>query len=129
MLPESEFSSFAKYLDGSKFDKKAAIWEFYDNQSRSFALYLRPILLTVGFEYFQKDSRLIEMINLLKDHYQAGKSPRQFKLSDDMGFTIPKNMVPYLKSNPEDQYVAPHLFEFYVYERMVYQLEKGRLYC
>lgn len=129
MLPESEFSSFAQYLDGIKFDKKAAIWEFYENQSRSFALYLRPILLAVKFEYFEQDSRLMEMINLLREHYQAGKAPKQFKLSDDMGFTIPQNMIPYLKTNQLDQYVAPHLFEFYVYERMLHQLDKGRLYC
>jgi TnpA family transposase len=129
MLPEKQFLKLADYLEGLKFDKKDAQWKFYAEQSRSFALYLRPILLSIKFEYFQKDSNLMEMIDLLKNHYTDGKIPKQFKLADDMGFTIPKHMLPYLKTNPRDTHVAPHLFEFFVYKRMHYQIDKGRLFC
>jgi len=94
-----------------------------------FSLYLRPILLAVNFEHYKNDSKIMELINLLKTHYTAGKNPAMFKLADDLGLTIPKNMTPYLKREPTDEHVDPYLFEFYVYHKIYHQLDRGVLYC
>jgi len=129
ILPEEQFSALAKFLHGNTFDKTAAQWEFYLKSSRMFSLYLRPILLAVHFEHYKNDSKIMELITLLKIHYAAGKNPSMFKLSDDLGLTIPKNMTPYLKRESADEHVDPYLFEFYVYQKMYHQLDRGVLYC
>lgn len=129
ILPEEQFSALAQFLHGNTFDKTTAKWEFYLKSSRMFSLYLRPILLAVHFEHYKKDNKVMELINLLKTHYAAGKNPAMFKLSDDLGLTIPKNMTPYLKREQTDEHVDPYLFEFYVYQKIYHQLDRGVLYC
>jgi hypothetical protein len=49
IFPEEQFPALAQFLQGQTFDKRAAKWEFYSKSSRLFALYLRPIMLTVPF--------------------------------------------------------------------------------
>ena len=56
---------------------------------------------------------------------QAGKVPPALQLPD----CIPEKMLPYLKREPTDEQVDPYLFEFYVYQKMYHQLDRGRLYC
>lgn len=129
ILPEGQFPALVKFLNGNSFDKTAAKWEFYLKSSRMFSLYLRPILIAVQFEHYKKDNKLMELINLLKTHYTNGKNPSMFKLSDDLGLTIPKNVTPYLKRESTDERVDPYLFEFYVYQKMYHQLDRGMLYC
>ena len=129
ILSEEQFSALAKFLYGNTFDKTAAKWEFYLKSSRMLSLYLRPILLAVRFEHYKKNNKVMELINLLKTHYAAGKNPAMFKLSDDLGLTIPKYMTPYLKREPTDEHVDPYLFEFYVYQKIYHQLDRGVLYC
>ena len=72
ILPEDKFPALAQFLQGSTFDTKAAMREFYLKSSRLFALYLRPILLTVPFVFYKKDSDIMELIDLLKVHYGSG---------------------------------------------------------
>lgn len=69
------------------------------------------------------------MINLLKAHYASGKSPSDLKICDDLGFTIPKNMNQYLKREPNDTHIDPYLFEFFVYQKIYHEIDRGRLYC
>lgn len=38
-------------------------------------------------------------------------------------------MLPYLKKNADDEHVDPHLFEFFVYQKMYRRLDKGLLCC
>lgn len=129
ILPEEQFFALSKFLNGNKFDKEAAKWEFYFKSSRMFSLYLRPILMAVPFDFYKEDSKIMELITLLKTHYASGKSPSMFKLADDLGLTIPKNMTQYLKSKSTDPEIDPYLFEFYVYKKMHHQLDRGKLYC
>ena len=129
ILPEKQFSALAKFLKGNTFDKTAAKWRFYSKSSRLFSLYLRPILMAVPFTHYKKDSKVIELIDLLKTHYGSGKNPSQFKLNDDLGITIPKNMITYLKREPTDKRIDPYLFEFFVYQKMLHQLDRGGLCC
>lgn len=126
ILPEEQFSTLAEFFYGSTFDKKAAKWKFYSKSSRKFSLYLRPIVLTVPFVFYEKDSQIMELINLLKEHYSKGKSPSQLQLPDDV---IPRGMLQYLKRKPSDEQIDPHLFEFFVYQKMYHHLDRGRLCC
>jgi TnpA family transposase len=129
ILPEEQFVPLSELISGNSFDKKAAKWKYYGESSRIFTLYLRPILMAVDFNYYDKDNKIIDMMNLLKAHYAAGKTSGSFKLCDDLGITVPKSMLPFLKKNPEDQYIDPHRFEFFVYSKMYHHLDRGRLYC
>ncbi len=129
ILPQEQFPVLAQFLEGSTFDKKAATREFYLKSSRLFALYLRPILLTVPFVFYKEDSDIMDLIDLIKNHYGRGKSPSAFKLPKDLENTIPRTMLPYLKKVPGDTQVDPHLFEFFVYQKMYRRLDKGLLCC
>ncbi len=129
ILPEEQFIPLAELIAGNAFDKKAAKWKFYGESSRMFTLYLRPILMAIDFGYYKEGHPIMGMINILKKHYTSGKTSGSFKLSDDLGLTIPQNMVPYLKKNPNDHYIDPHRFEFFVYSKMYHHLDRGRLFC
>jgi TnpA family transposase len=129
ILPEEQFLALSKFLAGNKFDKEAARWEFYAKSSRMFSLYLRPILMAVPFEFYKENSKIMELIDLLKTHYMSGKNPAMFKLADDLGLTIPKHMTQYLKSKSTNEGIDPYLFEFYVYKKMHHQIDRGKLFC
>ncbi|MBA2649058.1 MAG: Tn3 family transposase [Legionella sp.] len=129
ILPEEQFPALSKFLEGRTFDKKAVLRSFYLKSARLFALYLRPIVLTVPFVFYKNDSKIMALINLIKKHYGCGKSPAAFKLPSDLEDVIPKAMLPYLKQNPDDEHVDPHLFEFFVYQKMYRRLDKNLLCC
>lgn len=129
ILPKEQFSALAEFLDGKSFDKKAALWEYYGKSSRIFSLYLRPILTTVAFEYYKEDSYIDGLIDVLKSHDASGKSPSDLKICDDLGFTVPKSMTKYLKRKPTDTHIDPYLFEFFVYQKIYHEIDRGRLYC
>ncbi len=94
-----------------------------------FSLYLRPIFTTVGLEYYKKHSYIGDLVVMLKAHYASGKSPSDLKIYDDLGFTIPRNMTPYLKRDATDTHIDPYLFEFFVYQKVYHEIDRGRLYC
>jgi len=129
ILPEGQFPALAQFLQRSTFDTKAALRDYYLKSARSFALYLRPILLTVPFVFYKENNDIMELIDLMKGHYGSGKGPAAFKLPQDIEDTISKPQLPYLKKDPDDAQVDPHLFEFYVYRKMYRRLDKGLLCC
>lgn len=129
ILPEEQFPALAQFLQGSTFDAKSAIREFYLKSSRLSALYLRPILLAVPFVFYKEDSDIMDLIDLMKAHYGSGKPPSAFKLPKDIEDTLSKAQLPYLKKDPDDAQVDPHLFEFFVYRKMYRRLDKGLLCC
>ncbi len=129
ILPKEQFHLLATFLANSKFDKKAAKWEYYAKSPRIVSLYLRPIIMAVSLGFYKEDSKIMGLIDILKSHYQSGKNAGSFKLSDELGLTIPKHMLPYLKRVPEDAHIDPHLFEFYVYEKVYHNLDRGKLFC
>ena len=128
-MPEEQFLVLAKFLEKNTFDKTAAKWAFYLQSSRLFALYLRPIMLTVPFVFYKEESDIMDFINLIKKHYGSGKSPSSFKLPKNLEDSLSKTMICYLKQNPTDEQVDPHLFEFFVYQKMYRRLDKGLLCC
>jgi TnpA family transposase len=129
ILSKDQFPMLAEFFNGVAFDTKAAKWEFYLTQARLFALYLRPILLTVPFMFYKENSEIMQLINLLKMHYAKRQNPATFKLPDNYELNISKKMLSYLKRKPTDETIDPYLFEFFIYQKMYHQLDRGRLYC
>jgi len=129
ILPREQFSAMANFLEGKSFDKKAALWEYYGKSSRTFSLYLRPVFTTVLFEYYKTESYIGELIDILKSHYASGKSPSSLKICDDLGLTVPKSMTRYLKRKSTDTHIDPYLFEFFVYQKVYHEIDRGRLCC
>lgn len=97
ILPKQKFVPIAKFIEGHSFDKKAAKWKFYKQSSRLLSLYLRPILLSVNFEFYKNDSSVMALIQMLKKHYEANKPPSALKFTDDLGLSLPKSIITYLK--------------------------------
>jgi hypothetical protein len=130
ILPQKQFPILVQFLEGSTFDTKAAMRSFYLKSSRLFALYLRPMVLAVPFEFYKENSDIMAFINLLKNHYGSGKSPATFKLPKNLEDKISnKTIFPYLKKDSDDLQVDPHLFEFFIYQKMYRFLDKGLLCC
>lgn len=130
ILPAEQFPILAQFLENNTFDKKAATRDFYLKSSRLFSLYLRPILLTVPFVFYKEDSDIMDLIDLIKNHYVRGKSPSTLKLPKDLEDSISRTMLPYLKRNLNtDEQIDPHLLEFFVYQKMYRRLDKGLLCC
>jgi hypothetical protein len=130
ILPEKQFPIIADYLMGSRFDAKAAKRDFYLEQSRLFALYLRPVLLHVSFEYYKADADVMAFINHMKNHYgRRKKGPASFKLPQELEDRISETALPYLKKAANDEQIDPHLFEFFVYQKMYHRLDKNLLCC
>jgi TnpA family transposase len=131
ILPKTQFELIANFIEGKTFDKTKAKWESYMKSAPLFSRYLRPVLLTVGFELTSQNNHLIELIATLKTHYSKGRYPGALKIktSDNPARAIAKWMIPYLKSDPDSEYLDAHRFEFYVYSRMNSYITKGRLVC
>lgn len=131
ILPKDQFELIAAFIEGKIFDKTKAKWEFYTKSAASFSRYLRPVMLTVGFELADQNSHLAELITYLKTHYSKGKSPGTLKVktSDNTVKAIIKSILPYLKSDSNPEYIDPYRFEFYVYWKMNNYITKGRLVC
>lgn len=129
VLPKPQFSVLADILAGSTFDKTAAKWRYYASASHIVSLYLRPIVLTVPFSYYKKDSEIMSLISLIKMHYSKGGSPSTLRICDDLGFTVPRYFQQYLKRQSADEMLDPHLFEFYIYQKMLHLINRGKLCC
>lgn len=129
ILPQEQFLRLAQFLEGKIFDKKGAVRDFYIKSSRLFSLYLRPIVLTVPFDFYKPDSDIMALINLLKAHYARRKTPSTLNLPQDLEVRISKTLLPYLRKSPEDEYLNPHLLEFFIYQKMYRRLDQGLLCC
>lgn len=131
ILPKSQFELIAAFIEGKTFDKKAATWNYYRKSSALFSRYLRPVMLTVGFELVDQNNNLTQLITLLKTYYSKEKYPAnlKIKITDTIAVLITKRLLPYLKSESDPEYFDPYRFEFYIYWRMNHHITKGKLFC
>ncbi|MGB0360437.1 MAG: Tn3 family transposase [Endozoicomonas sp.] len=83
----------------------------------------------MSFSYYREDSPVVELIDLIKRHYGNGKSPGSLKIADDLGLTVPRRLQAYLKHKPDDDNLDPHLFEFFIYQKMYHLINRGKLCC
>lgn len=128
VLPEQDYNIIADAIEGKSFDREKSRWEFIETKSRAIACYLRPLIMNVDFDHSWKNSQVIELINILKNHYNKSKSPSKIKIKDDLGVTVPGHIVNYLKSG-EDDHLNSTRFEFYVYKRIYNAFDSGTLFC
>lgn len=129
ILPKEDFTKFADFFEGKDFDREAYRWKYFQEASRLLSLYLRPIVMTIDFEHYKPLNNTMLLLKILKNHYQSGKSPSQLKLADDLGLSISKRMTKYLKTNEQDQYLNPYRFEYFVYQKIFHQLNRGQVFC
>lgn len=119
----------ARFISGASFDKEAAKWNFYEESSRLLALYLRPILLEVTFGFHKANGKILKLIEFLRQHYLKNGDRKTIVLPADISALIFKRELKDLKFNTETGEVPAARFEFYVYKKMHYQLDRGRLFC
>ena len=131
ILPQETQIAFVAHMSGSGFDRDAAKWEYYESQSRRIAMYLRPILCVVDFEFCKNDALIVKLIKILREHYIADKSPAELPklLQAELNGKILDKIVALLQSTNGSTYINPARFEFYVYSKMYHQIDRGRLYC
>ena len=130
ILPKAQFKVMAGFVEGNSFDKDAARWDFLAQSSRMLSLYLRPILLAVDFSFHKETGEMLILMDILKKHYAQDKSPAELKeVLASLDLSVEKRTFPYLQGKPEESGFDPHRFEFYVYKKMVHQLDRGRLFC
>jgi TnpA family transposase len=129
IVEKEDFEIFAKFFERSDFDIKAVKWEFIENSSRSTALYLRPIILSVNFEHYSPDNTIMPLVEIIRNHYSTGKSPVKLQILGDEALNIPASILKYLKSNAQDSYLNPYRFEYYVYQKIYHHLYRGRVFC
>ncbi len=129
ILPKEQFSVLANYLAGKAFNKKAALWDFYSKSSRKVALYLRPIFSCIDWGYYKEQSYVLDLMEIISIFYGSGKSISKLKISDELGITLPKSMIPYLQKADGETEIDPHLFEWFTFLKVEHELSRGRLFC
>lgn len=131
ILPKEKQMAIADLIWGVGFDKKAEKWKYYESQSRRIAMYFRPILLAVDLEFHKKDALIAKLIKELRDYFISEEPISKFpqSLSSELIEKIPKGAVELLKSSKESEEINVARFEFYIYEKMYNQLDRGRLFC
>lgn len=128
LLPENEYTKMADVIDGKAFDKEVSKWDFIEEKSRTIASYLRPLILNVEFSHSWDNSVLMQLISILKNHYNKKKTPGKLKIHDGLGITVPSNISSYLKPDENGCYQSTR-FEFYVYQKLYLALDSGTLSC
>lgn len=129
MVSREQFKTFADFFNGDGFDKTACRWKHIQETSRMVSMHLRPIIMAVDFDHYKSDHLTLELLKIIKQHYSSGKTPAQLKIADNLGLSISANMAKYLKAEINDTYLNPYRFEFFVYEKLFHQINKGFAFC
>ncbi len=131
ILPKEKQMAIADLIWGNRFDKDAEKWKYYESQARRIAMYFRPILLAVDLEFYKDDAFIVTLIKTLRGHFLSDEpNPDLSKsLPDALIKKIPKGAAQLLKSSDNSEEINTARFEFYVYDKMYHQLDRGRLFC
>lgn len=131
ILPKEKQMAIADLIWGTGFDKNAEKWKYYESQARRIAMYFRPILLAVDLEFHKDDALIVKLIKTLRDYFisEEPNSKLAKSLSSELIEKIPKSAVSLLKSDDKSKEINIARFEFYIYDKMYRQLDRGRLFC
>lgn len=131
ILPKEKQMAIADLIWGVGFDKKTEKWKYYESQGKRIAMYFRPILLAVDIEFHKKDSLIAQLIKALRDYFISEEPISKFpqSLSSELLNKMPKSALELLKSSREPEEISSAKFEFYIYDKMYHQLDRGRLFC
>lgn len=131
ILSKEKQKTIADFIQGVGFNKKVEKWKYYESQSRRIAMYFRPILLAVDLDFHKKDALIAELIKELRDYFISEEPISKFPTSilSELTKKMPKGVVELLKSSHESEEINMARFEFYIYEKMYNQIDRGRLFC
>lgn len=88
ILERDKQIEMAKYILGKSFDTEAVKWEFYEKSSRLITLYLRPILLEVTFGFHKPNSKILQLIEFLRQYHLSNKGGKNIVLSKVSMYSI-----------------------------------------
>jgi TnpA family transposase len=130
ILPKEKQLALVNFMLGSGFDKKSARWDYYESQSRRIAMYFRPILLAVDFEFYKPDALIVKLIKILRDYYSSDSHHSTLiqTIPPEVMEKIPNATMTLLKCTGTNE-ISDSRFEFHVYEKMYHQIDRGRLFC
>lgn len=130
ILPKEKQMAIADLIWGAGFDKNAEKWKYYESQARRIAMYFRPILLAIDLEFHKDDALIVKLIKTLHDYFisEEPNSKLSQSLSSELIEKIPKGAVELLKSADEQKEINTARFEFYIYDKMYRQIDRGRLF-
>lgn len=129
ILPKETQGEMADSIAGIAFDYEGAKWEFYEKSSRKISLYLRPILLAVNFGFYKPDSHVMRLIDFLRQFYNKPHDLKNFTVPDDIIEKLSKKTIRGLRSGKKIEGINPARFEFYTYQKIYHELDRGRLFC
>jgi TnpA family transposase len=131
ILSKEKQMAIADLIWGTGFDKKAEQWKYYESQARRIAMYFRPILLEVDLEFHKEDALIVQLIKTIRDYFisEEPNSKLTQSLSPELIEKIPKGAIELLKSSNKPHAINTARFEFYIYDKMYHQLDRGRLFC
>jgi TnpA family transposase len=131
IFPRETQMAFAEHINGSGFNRQAAKWEYYEKQAQRIAMYLRPILCAVDFEFYKKEAFIVKLMKTLRDYYLENKPTLKLSesLPTELTDKIPDKSAALLQSSDKSRNIHPARFEFYVYDKMCHQIDRGRLFC
>jgi TnpA family transposase len=138
ILPKNQYIPMADYIAGKTFDFEAAKWEFYLLHARRIKANMRMLFKAIKF-YSNKKDGLMEAIAFLKDIFNKDlsltkvardKFPDQFiPTSIKKYLQITKEMIAPLEATTPTSIYHPDKYEFYVYQSIVKQIDKGNIFC
>jgi len=131
ILPKDKQIAIADLVWGSGFNKKSAQWDYYEKQSRRIAMYFRPILLAVDFEFYKTDSLIMQLIDALRAYYSSHGHHATLiqSIPAEVMEKVPGAAMVLLKKSDNPHEISASRFEFYVYEKIYHQIDRGRLFC
>ena len=105
ILAQEKQTTLADFIAGELFDKKREEWKYFEEQSRTLALYLRPILMVVPFQGTKSSDNLLQLIDAMRQHYGKNKSPSTLvtALPEEITDKIPTKTKSYLKDKEKEQ--------------------------
>lgn len=129
ILPKKEYVPTADYIAGKAFDFEAARWDFYLKHAKRIKANLRTLFKEIEFHNNKKDD-LMDAILFLKQTFERSLSLRKIDPSLFPDQFIPKHIKKYLRNPDSQKFVYhPDKYEFYVYQSIVKEIDKGNLFC
>nr|BFD33545.1 Tn3 family transposase [Pigmentibacter ruber] len=126
LLRENLLAVVADYIENkASFDKSEFEWEYIEIINQKIKKNLRPIIMNIDFEFLSKNSKLIEALNILKNHISKKN------LDKNNIFEFKENFIPkkFLKYIINDNKVSYDRCEYLIYMLICENLESGSIYC
>ncbi|AVP88044.1 Putative transposase [Candidatus Phycorickettsia trachydisci] len=130
ILPKKEYVPTADYIAGKAFDFEAAKWEFYLKHAKRIKANLRVLFKALEFHNNNTKGELIDAISFLKQTFEKGLSLSKIDTELFPDQFIPKHIKKYLRNPDSQKFVYhPDKYEFYVYQSIVKEIDKGNIFC